>query len=235
MLKKKNIWIYIAICSLLLNVLFIGYINRTQIKKQLEKIGLGGYSYEQNEQYSTFLKMYKMNTEETDIVFLGDSITFQGAFDEFFPDKRVLNRGIGSDTSKGVLNRLDEVIVHNPKAVFLMIGINDLGHYISEDDIVLNVQMIIENIKAELPDCQIYIESVLPTATIDLKRIESLNTRYKEIADAENRCEYIELYDLFMDNDRRMNTDLFRADGVHLAGDSYAIWINAIENEVEKY
>lgn len=42
MLKKKNIWIYIAICSLLLNVLFIGYINRTQIKKQLEKIGLGG-------------------------------------------------------------------------------------------------------------------------------------------------------------------------------------------------
>ncbi len=56
--------------------------------------------------------MYEMNTKETDIIFLGDSITLQGDFGEFFSDKRVPNRGIGNDTSEGVLNRLDEVVSH---------------------------------------------------------------------------------------------------------------------------
>src|SRR5579864_8146786 len=59
------------------------------------------------------------------VVFLGDSITDHGAWAEWFPELDAVNRGIGGDTVGGVINRL-RTSVHQPCAVSLMIGTNDL-------------------------------------------------------------------------------------------------------------
>ncbi len=42
------------------------------------------------------------------VVFLGDSITQQGVWDEWFPELRCLRRGIGGDSVGGVQRRLSE-------------------------------------------------------------------------------------------------------------------------------
>ena len=59
-----------------------------------------------------------------DVVFLGDSITEGGAWDELFPGVPVRNRGIGGDTTSGVLDRLDQITRGRPAKVFLKIGTN---------------------------------------------------------------------------------------------------------------
>jgi len=61
-----------------------------------------------------------------DIVFVGDSITDQGEWEQLFHSLNVKNRGIGADTTQGVLHRLQEITNAKPKKIFLMIGINDL-------------------------------------------------------------------------------------------------------------
>lgn len=62
--------------------------------------------------------MFNLNKTGSEIIFLGDSITARGRFEEFFPGIFLLNRGIGSDTSKGVLNRISEVIGRNQGRFF---------------------------------------------------------------------------------------------------------------------
>jgi len=60
------------------------------------------------------------------IVFLGDSLTSACEWHELFGNNlTILNRGIGGDTSAGVLKRIPTVAVLRPAAVFLMIGTND--------------------------------------------------------------------------------------------------------------
>ena len=58
------------------------------------------------------------------VVFLGDSIT-QGwyALANAFPNLKVANRGIGGDTTRGVLYRLKaDALDLDPKAIVLLIG-----------------------------------------------------------------------------------------------------------------
>ena len=58
---------------------------------------------------------------------MGNSITAGGGNWSLRLDyPNIKNRGIGGDTTDGVLARLDEVIYFQPEAVFLLIGINDL-------------------------------------------------------------------------------------------------------------
>src|SRR5271165_596600 len=61
------------------------------------------------------------------IVMLGDSLTEGGPWRELTGCLYLVNRGIGGDTSGGVLARLDEIIALKPRAVFLMIGVNDIS------------------------------------------------------------------------------------------------------------
>ena len=67
--------------------------------------------------------------DQNSIVFLGDSIT-QGWGPEFrgqFEGMKVANRGIGGDTTRGMLIRLEkDVLSLNPKAVVMLMGTNDL-------------------------------------------------------------------------------------------------------------
>ena len=66
-----------------------------------------------------------MNFNE--IVFIGNSITEGGKnWSEKFNIPNIRNRGIGGDVTDGVLERLGEIIFFKPKAVFILIGINDL-------------------------------------------------------------------------------------------------------------
>ena len=192
----------------------------------------GGGQYKRNTQYEAYCSVFALNTRGADIIFLGDSITARGRWEEFFPDEKVLNRGIGSDTSEGVLHRLEEVIARNPEKIFLMIGINDLGSKIPQDTIEGNIQKIVDQLTSALPDCEIYLESVLPVETCSLKKIQSLNGAIEMISRDADRCEYIDLYGLFIDETGSLKQEMISADGVHLNGEGYRIWVEAIQDYI---
>ncbi len=71
---------------------------------------------------------YKVLNEfapEKPIVFLGDSLTDLFPCHEFLHDERIVNRGISNETTLDVEKRLNDVICLKPRAVFLLIGVND--------------------------------------------------------------------------------------------------------------
>ena len=63
------------------------------------------------QQRADFFRRYPVN--KGDIVFVGDSITDGGCWEELFPGVPLKNRGINADDTPGVLKRLDEIL--NPQ------------------------------------------------------------------------------------------------------------------------
>lgn len=216
-----NIILALAVAILILNK--YGILTRSSV---------GEYSYLSNPQYDAYLSTFELYDDKTDVVFAGDSITARGRFDEFFPNASLLNRGIGSDTTEGLFNRMDEILSHNPKKIFIMIGINDLGNGISQETSMEYYEKIIKMIKTESPNCEMFVESVLPTTTIDLDKIVQFNSELKALCENEG-IDYIDLYSLFFDNGA-IDTELISADGVHLNGKGYSKWITAINDYVER-
>ena len=164
-----------------------------------------------------------------DVVFLGDSITQGGAWHELFPNRPVRNRGIGGDTTKGVLNRLHQVTNGKPSQVFLLIGTNDVNFGETDETIVENIDTIIEQIADESPKTQVFVQSILPRGAPYQERIETLNFKIRTAID--DRAEWIDLYSLLLDKDGSI-ADRYSNDELHLLGAGYVVWKEAIASRV---
>lgn len=114
----------------------------------------------------------KRNVEELvpvtrrNIVMLGNSLTERGFWSEYFPDKRVLNRGIGGDRIVGMLARLDPIVGGQPRAIFIMAGVNDLVFTdISNEDLLGQYERMLDIIADKSPRTKVYIQSALPATS----------------------------------------------------------------------
>jgi len=114
------------------------------------------------------------------VVFLGDSIT-QGWYTlaNAFPNLKVANRGIGGDTTRGVLYRLKaDVLDLDPKAIVLLIGTNDIGNGAKPEDVADNIETILQEIKKFNPHLPVIVCEVMPRSDRNqhpADRIEKLN------------------------------------------------------------
>lgn len=176
----------------------------------------------------------QLEISKDNIVFVGDSITEGGEWNEIFDDLSILNRGINGDFSEGVLNRIDDILIDHPKKIFLLIGINDLAHEIDPDEIEKNYRGIMEKSKKLSPETSIYIQSLLPnnpsagSKEVPSKDIMSFNKKLQSIAN-EYGATYVDLFSKF-EKENKLNEDL-TYDGLHLNANGYLLW----SNEIEKY
>jgi lysophospholipase L1-like esterase len=163
-----------------------------------------------------------------DIVFLGDSLTAGCNWDEIFPDLNIKNRGINTDTTSGVLQRLDAITQGQPTAVFILIGTNDLTWYeFRKDEMILGTyQKIIEKIHHDSPSTIIFVESLLPRAHFQAKRIKEFNPKLKKLAERIG-AEYIDLYSFFTDSTGNLRSEL-NNDHLHLLAKGYEVWTKAL-------
>lgn len=203
--KIMHFWLpVVLVLSLVLNAyfcmrydIFVELIQKAKSFKILQNSD--GTDYLNNPQYNARLTTFNLYSEEADIIFVGDSITQNVSWDELFPDYNCLNRGIGSDTTEGLMNRVDEIMLHQPGKIFILIGINDLSTGVSPERAADNMRDIISQIYNSSADCQIYIESVLYAEGVDNAEVDSLNSYYKIICDEYDIAKYIDIQDS-MDN-----------------------------------
>ena len=167
----------------------------------------------------------------TDIMFVGNSITAGTDWMELLGRPDVRNRGISSDISFGVLDRLDEVIMGKPAKVFILIGINDISRNIPDSFIVKNYQRIIEKIKTASPSTKIYFQTLLPVNNEFTQHknhynkdehILFVNSELKKLA-AKEKIVLIDLYPHFLNADNKLDKK-YTADGLHLNATGYKRW-----------
>ena len=172
-----------------------------------------------------------------EIIFLGNSITDGCEWGELFQNQNIKNRGIGGDDTDGILERLSEITDSQPEKVFIMIGTNDLAYGKSIDYVISNYYKIIDSIQLWSPLTQIYIQSVLPTedaihTTRKNTDIIKINDQLKKLA-SEKGTTYIDLFSIFATNENKLNLD-YSIDGLHINGEGYLIWKDAIQNYVDE-
>lgn len=172
------------------------------------------------------------------VVFLGDSITQDFNVYEYFSGYNVYNRGIGGDTSKGVLSRLNESVFElKPKKVFLNIGTNDL-ELINDgvEAIALRIAEIINKIKSYDKNIEVYLISVYPVnSSIDKNTVGKRNNvdilaLNEEIKHIKN-CTYIDLFGKLL-KEEKLNPD-YSIEGLHMKQAGYEVIKKEILNFID--
>lgn len=181
------------------------------------------------------------NLAKGQIVFIGDSITDMYILDDHYADLPLAsyNRGIGGDTTAGVLRRLKvSVFDIKPSVVVLMIGTNDINGGVSESDILSRYGQIIDEIYRELPDAKLYCMSIIPQnedietySSIRISdttpRILSANSKIRQLAESRGAI-YLDLFPLLADAENHLIKE-YSDDGLHLNPTGLAVWTELLK------
>jgi lysophospholipase L1-like esterase len=173
--------------------------------------------------------------DTNEIIFLGNSITEMCAWNELFGMENIKNRGISGDVINGVIDRLEEVVSAQPKKIFLMIGTNDLGRKRSIEQILADYDKLVSLIIQKTPETQLYLQSVLPTKNQTNRNNHDIIEINKGIVALAQKYSltYINLFDLFKTSENELNME-YSFDGLHLNGQGYVLWKEAVIKYVEK-
>ena len=162
-------------------------------------------------------------------VLVGDSIIEHWTPELFFnyeaaTGSRVVNRGIGGDTSDRLLERLTENVTGiSARNIAILVGTNDFGMGAPVEFAYCNIERAINLIKSTLPNVNIVLISVLPVnskvqlISIVGKRsnelIDELNLKLEKLAEATGIA-YYDANRVLKDKKGRLNKD-YTYDGLH--------------------
>ena len=194
------------------------------------------------------------------IVFFGDSITDCGRdrsdnaslgngyvgilyekLKNLYEDRtfEFLNRGIGGDVTDGLLRRMDEsIFALEPKKVFINIGTNDISSPgYTRERLLAQYRKILEQIKARLPETEIYVLSYYPVNRalpgVDPEQVAAMfGARTNEELRAVNGelealaaalgCTYIDVFDCLTDENGNLRAE-YTIEGMHMYANGYAV------------
>jgi lysophospholipase L1-like esterase len=166
------------------------------------------------------------------VVFLGDSITQGGLWQEWFAGAPVLNRGIDGETSADLLRRVHSAVL-DPLAVFLLIGTNDLTSGVSLQEITANVRALLAEIERRAPGTPVVVQSVMPRTPRFRDDLRLLNRAYRQVVDGSgDHVEYLDLWPALADDDGDLRTE-YTEDRLHLNGPGYAAWVDVLRPRVD--
>jgi len=181
-------------------------------------------------------KLENANFAHGQTVFIGDSLTDGCALDVFYPElsTAAYNRGIGGDSTAGVLKRLELSLFDiKPSRIVLMIGINDINGMVPNSKILKNYGKILSEIKTALPEAEVYCVSVMPVnkdiesyTVINAQRTNSIVLEINPEIEALTLSygyRFINLHADFCDADGFLKKEL-SPDGIHLNHDGYKVY-----------
>ena len=181
------------------------------------------------------------------IVMVGDSLTARCPWPEILSSQTqqpILTRGIGGEGIEGVKDRLDEVLRHQPRQVFLMSGINDLLDGESSAFVVEHVRAIVATIRKRAPQTQIVLQSLLPVnenaapavspeeaqraQRVLNEAVVQVNRELKSMSNA-REIRFVDIHSSLTDESGQLQKR-FAVDGLHLSAAGYQVWKEKIES-----
>lgn len=165
-------------------------------------------------------------------VFLGDSIT-QGwgkegkaVWDERFAALKAVNWGIGGDSTRQVLWRIEHGLLDglSPRLVVLAIGTNNLygDHNAGSDaEIAAGIAATVAAVRAKLPQAKVLVVGMLPRQNAYFcGRIAAINALTAMLDDG-TAVRFVDPGAAFLTAPGEVRTDLFKEDKVHLVAAGY--------------
>lgn len=222
MINKKNVIIIVSIVLLVALAagplyLFFDYIPYQREKE--ERIAVMKAYYDEK------LALYKRENEEyadyeVDVAFIGDSLTDGYDVERFYFEYKVENRGIGGETTYGLLARLDVSVYDlKPRVIVMLIGANNMKTMLDDYE-----QLIID-IERNLPETKLIICSLTSMGREWGKNNHLAaynNVIIKELS-LKHSCIFVDLYTPLLNIETGEIFERYTTDGGHLTEEGYVV------------
>jgi lysophospholipase L1-like esterase len=201
--------------------------------------------YKQNPLYSQMLSLYDVyKPRQVDIIMLGNSLTHGASWNDLLGRPSIIEMGIPSDVLRGYIARVNYVLLHKPKIVFIMGGLNDIYNWTPVEDIFKVYTRLINELRSK--NIAVVIQSTTyaarnygkeyggtPESNAGRNReVDKLNKLLSDYA-KNNKLDYIDLLPLI--TRAGYLKDELSWDGLHFRAEAYQLWGREVEKILQKY
>jgi lysophospholipase L1-like esterase len=189
------------------------------------------------ERVASFSQMRPVDS--TDVVMLGTSqVEYAGDWNKLLNWRHVRNRGIAGDDAAGMTARLGSITKGHPKAIFLLVGIDELYAGKTVAQAYESCIALISHIRKQSPQTRLFVQSVLPINE-DYNKWPALEGRTDDVAalnvKLRHYCEahhiaYINVFKKFIRHGTYQLRRELTEDGLHLSPFGYKIWAFVLRN-----
>ena len=232
MIKKRilTVLVLIAIIAALWGLVYYFAVHRPAILRHQENVKAVEQYYK--DKVASFAEDNKwILPYETDVAFIGDSLTDGYDVEKFYPEYNVANRGIGGDTTYGLLARLDVSVYQiKPKVVVMLIGANNLQTMFED------YEKLITGIKENLPDTELVICSLTSMSGEWGKNNHKAafnNVKVRAYAE-KHGCPYVDLFTALLNFETNEIYDHYTTDGGHLTAAGYEVFTSCVKPVVDE-
>ena len=231
MKKRLRIFVVFAlIIAILLSLAYIFFRYITEPRRIAEHMQMIQDYYD--EKVARFEEENKsIIPGETDVVFLGDSLTDGCDLSLYYHEYTTLNRGIGADTTVGLEKRLDvSVYAVKPKVVVMLIGVNNISTMFD------NYENILISLKENLPESKIILVSLTSMggpwgknnnlAAFNNVKIRALAEKYD--------FKFVDVYTPLLNFETNEIYEEYTSDGGHLTHEGYLVLTGEIKAAIDK-
>lgn len=169
----------------------------------------------------------------TDVIMMGDSITYFADWNDLLSNKDVRNEGLRGISTSNLFYRVNGFILpRQPKICFIQGGYNDLDVGIPQDRTIANFERIATVLKEN---------GIVPVLTEIIYTVRDTfkNVKMAEMNDSirqwamQNKVEYMALNDVLSENNFLKSS--CSVDGVHLNEEAYNLYRTKVNNILSKY
>ena len=162
---------------------------------------------------------------EVDVAFLGDSLTDGYDLNAYYPQYKTANRGIGGETTHGLLDRM-KVSVYDlkPKVAVLLIGGNNL------DTMLEDYEALLQGIRENLPQTKVVLVSLTSMGgdwARKNQRAAYNNAIIKRHAEKYGFA-FVDLFTPLLDEQSGEIRATYTVDGAHLTPLGYEVFTNTL-------
>ncbi|PRY69657.1 lysophospholipase L1-like esterase [Glaciihabitans tibetensis] len=160
------------------------------------------------------------------IVFVGDSATHGGRWQEWFPEAEVHVEAAPGDTTDQLVERLPAIIELQPDIVVLLMGSNDFGANRSVEYVVRSIEYFLAMLRRDVPGARTLVQSIMPRGREYGADIKNANRHVRQFATTLH-AQYLDLWPSLGMDDGELSPE-FTNDRLHLSEAGYEAWLGEL-------
>ena len=161
------------------------------------------------------------------ILFVGSSTIVDWDPATYFPDLKIINRGLWGSALIDTVRLVDRIVLpYQPRLVVLYAGDNDIDGGQTSEDVTVQFERFVRAVHARLPQTRIVFIGIKPSPQrwLTIDRARETNERIRTLASRDDRVAYLDVDGPMLGWDEKPRKELFLSDGLHLSPQGYQLW-----------
>ena len=162
-----------------------------------------------------------------EVVFVGSSTMRRWDVASYFPDLKIINRGIDGTELSDAVRYVDRLVLrHEPRLVVLYAGDNDVSVGKVSEQVSVDFERFVRAVHARLPQTRILYIGIKPSLLrwMQIDRMRLANQVIRAICERDDRLAFVDFDGLMLGWDEKPRRELFVDDGLHLSPQGYQLW-----------